>query len=425
MAVGTFVENDFGTETALSLVYKSRWFEVLWLLLILNLTGGIFLYRLWREPSVLLIHLSFLLIFSGAVLTRYSGYEGTVHLREGEEKSYMISYDPYISFVIKKENQSIKYEERFYVSSAGGNFFSKRFNIGSSTLSIQLVDFLPVADIDLVERSDGAPVALLKIKERGKDFKKYPFKDGSSLKIGRVSLFFNKKPSVDEPYIHIYVKDNSFFIGSNYPFLVFDPQTAKKDKVKGYMRLEKGKLYAIGGLVISVEKILLSGDLHIKPVFKPVRGENDLSSLIFKVRYEGEEKFLYLLGRGISYRGIPDRINIKDVEIKGLWGSKEIKLPFSLYLEDFVMKRYPGSDKVSSYESHVILRDGNTEIPYVIYMNNPLKYRGYRIFQTSYDNDEKGSVLSVNYDPGLIPTYTGYAVLFLGLFINLLRRVKN
>lgn len=58
-------------------------------------------------------------------------------------------------------------------------------------------------------------------------------------------------------------------------------------------------------------------------------------------------------------------------------------------------------------------------------MNNPLKYRGYRIFQTSYDNDEKGSVLSVNYDPGLIPTYTGYAVLFLGLFIKSLKESEK
>jgi cytochrome c biogenesis protein ResB len=112
------------------------------------------------------------------------------------------------------------------------------------------------------------------------------------------------------------------------------------------------------------------------------------------------------------------------VEIEGVWGSKEIKLPFYLYLKDFVLKRYPGSDKASSYESHVVLIDEKegVEVPYVIYMNNPLKYKGYRIFQTSYDKDEKGSVLSVNYDPGAMPTYTGYAVLFLGLVLNLLKR---
>lgn len=47
-------------------------------------------------------------------------------------------------------------------------------------------------------------------------------------------------------------------------------------------------------------------------------------------------------------------------------------------------------------------------------MNHVLDYEGYRFFQSSYDTDEKGTILSVNKDPGKIPTYLGYAMLILG-----------
>ena len=45
-------------------------------------------------------------------------------------------------------------------------------------------------------------------------------------------------------------------------------------------------------------------------------------------------------------------------------------------------------------------------------MNNILNYGGFRFFQSSYDKDEKGTVLSVNHDKwGTIVTYIGYIFL--------------
>jgi cytochrome c-type biogenesis protein CcsB len=51
-------------------------------------------------------------------------------------------------------------------------------------------------------------------------------------------------------------------------------------------------------------------------------------------------------------------------------------------------------------------------------MNNTLKYGHYQFFQSSYDTDELGTVLSVNNDPGKWPTYLGYFLLTLGLLMN-------
>jgi cytochrome c-type biogenesis protein CcsB len=73
----------------------------------------------------------------------------------------------------------------------------------------------------------------------------------------------------------------------------------------------------------------------------------------------------------------------------------------------------------------VILIDAseNIEKPFMIFMNNILKYKGYRFYQSSYDPDEKGTILSVNHDRvGMVVTYTGYALLFLFIILSLINR---
>jgi hypothetical protein len=49
-------------------------------------------------------------------------------------------------------------------------------------------------------------------------------------------------------------------------------------------------------------------------------------------------------------------------------------------------------------------------------MNNILDYEGYRFFQSSFDPDEKGTVLSVSHDFwGTAITYVGYFMLFFAM----------
>ncbi|TNF42152.1 MAG: cytochrome C biogenesis protein, partial [Bacteroidetes bacterium] len=107
---------------------------------------------------------------------------------------------------------------------------------------------------------------------------------------------------------------------------------------------------------------------------------------------------------------------------------KIIEIPFSIYLTDFQLERYPGSNSPSSYASEVILKDQNIEKPFRIYMNNILKYNGYRFFQSSYDRDEKGTILSVNYDSlGTSVSYFGYLIMAIGMvliFFNKNSRIK-
>ncbi len=104
------------------------------------------------------------------------------------------------------------------------------------------------------------------------------------------------------------------------------------------------------------------------------------------------------------------------------YGAKDIELPFSLKLNKFDLERYPGSKSPKSYRSYVTLIDQGKNInsESQIFMNHVLDYGGYRFFQSSYDTDEKGTVLSVNHDFwGTLITYIGYALLFLGMFMTI------
>lgn len=97
-------------------------------------------------------------------------------------------------------------------------------------------------------------------------------------------------------------------------------------------------------------------------------------------------------------------------------GMKEEKLPFSLCLQEFEAKMHDGTNAVADYSSKFTVIDGDDKSEGEVSMNNIYSHRSYRLYQSSYDEDGKGSVLAINADPYGIPvTYTGYALLFFSL----------
>ncbi|MBK5202769.1 MAG: cytochrome c biogenesis protein ResB, partial [Prolixibacteraceae bacterium] len=100
-------------------------------------------------------------------------------------------------------------------------------------------------------------------------------------------------------------------------------------------------------------------------------------------------------------------------------GHNEIEksLPFTMRLDSFQVVNYPGTQSASDYHSFVsLIFKNNTYRDAEISMNHILKYEGYRFYQSSFDDDKKGSWLSVNHDPWGIPvTYSGYLLLALSM----------
>ena len=133
---------------------------------------------------------------------------------------------------------------------------------------------------------------------------------------------------------------------------------------------------------------------------------------------------IILFGAALThYFGLDGMMHIREGEKSNIImvGEQKVETPFYLALKDFTLTRYPGSRSPSEFESDitVIDKENNEKFDTNIYMNHTLVYGGYKFFQTSYDTDEKGTKLSVNKDPGVEVTYIGYAMLFLGLILNL------
>ena len=97
------------------------------------------------------------------------------------------------------------------------------------------------------------------------------------------------------------------------------------------------------------------------------------------------------------------------------------ELPFTIVLESFEVRYYPGGTIPQDYIS-TVLADGQ---PYRISMNRILKKQGYRFYQTSYDASG-ATILSVNHDPvGITVTYCGYIMFLAGGVLSMLRRRGN
>lgn len=168
------------------------------------------------------------------------------------------------------------------------------------------------------------------------------------------------------------------------------------------------------------EKIIFgdkSFEIKSNSISKMNDNKGDPTSILEgSIFYNGIEYPLTLIGGSqIAKDSVIDLNGIKAIIN---WGPRMIELPFSIKLDDFILERYPGSMSPSSYEAKVVLLDekNNIEMPYHIYMNHTLDYGGYRFFQAHYDEDELGTILSINNDPGKIPTYIGYFLLIVGSF---------
>ncbi|WP_457643093.1 cytochrome c biogenesis protein CcsA [Persephonella sp.] len=433
IGVATFIENDFGRETAYALVYGSKWMEVLMTLLTVNLIGNIFKYKMWKPKKIplLIFHLSFVVIFIGAAVTRYFGYEGMMHIREKQQQDQIYSRDPFLQIEARKEGKTFKLEKPMLLSVIGFNHFEESMDIDGKILTVRYKDFVKGVKTEVQEAPDGEPIITLRASA-GMDSVDLTMKEGSVEDFGSFVFIFHdpktfKKDMSGKDFVFFYLKDGKFYLVSNLPVMWMNMADRSQGSIKAGNEhpLQTGMLYSAGGLNFVIKQAVPKGKEVVVPLPRSkelYRNASALSALFVEIEYDGQKKEAVLLGRGGSTPGIPTELKIGDIDLKLEWGAKVIKLPFSLYLEDFVMRKYPGSNKPSSYESHVIVIDpkNNVRMPYNIHMNHPLVYGGYKFFQSSYDPDEKGTVLSVNHDPGVIPTYIGYAMLMIGLLVSLL-----
>jgi hypothetical protein len=96
--------------------------------------------------------------------------------------------------------------------------------------------------------------------------------------------------------------------------------------------------------------------------------------------------------------------------------------PYSVTLLSFHHDLYAGTDVPKNYSSKVHLDDPVTgqHQDNLIYMNNPLRYRGETFYQASFEMEDRGTILQDVRNPASFAPYIACALVALGLLVQFL-----
>ena len=421
VAIGyaTFIENDYGTMTAKADIYNARWFEILLALLAVNLVLNIINFKMARKAKwlVFLFHAAFLVILAGAAVTRYIGYEGVMHIREGEKSDVITSAEPYVTFTIEKGDKSYTFREPLYLSKRSSNDFERTLQVGGEAVEVRLDAYMGDASYEAVADPAGKP--LLQMMVTGdQGAQQISLGEGEFVEANDVVLDFNSGKTFDKPVISISVEGEKAYLNAPQELMTLGMDTQQSAPLSaGKHELLGRTLYQSAQSGFVLRKFLPKASMKLVsvPAKGPMMKGADALTLAFEKGSDAAR---------ITVMGIPGEIGeaktvqLGDLHIGVSYGSIERKLPFALGLRDFELERYPGSMSPASYASEVTVLDeaSNKNFDFRIYMNHVLDYQGYRFFQSSYDQDELGTILSVNHDPGTLITYIGYLLLAIGMF---------
>lgn len=520
-ARGTFIENDVGRDGAYDLIYATRWFELVLGMLAVSLL--LLFAKRWpyqkRQIGFVFVHLSIVVILTGAWMTRYLGYEGTMPIREGETVNYIYSAKSHAQVV--RDNQIVTYPLRMWRS--GANDIWRNVSFEGEKFALGVTEYWPNYT-EVYREGPGGPAGfsyriaghehdsghMMIQGERGEigqvktHFRNDGFTDQMSIsRYGDLRLHINGEsrtmtvnPGSDEtiqcggytfqvvafhpdfrveqttdidgpmanPMIRVAITTPEGTSGERILF-AFHPDFSMGhngeddpfEDLNMLFQVNRGLEFASGGetgvlarasfeikaldvnsqeettyapgevfpLRESVVYRDVGGDLSFVPsqvmtsvILVPAHSENteNRSAVRLVLRDEAGNE----VDAVCMEHDRPQSVELNGRTYELSFGPVVRYLPYSVRLDDFVLETYPGSDNPATYESYVSLFDEEMGIAgqeYHIYMNYPMNHRGSKHFQSSYDQDRLGTILSVNHDPGKWPTYVGYFMISLGFLL--------
>ena len=424
IAMATFIENDFGSQGARAMVYNATWFEIVIALFTINLAGNIFRYKMYKKEklSLLIFHVSFIVIIFGAALTRFFGYEGTMHIREAESSDTILSSDTYLRIVADQDGKRIEHNIPVLFSAATDSTESFTLDTPKGEVTIATTAFYQNAAETVVEDEHGKPYLNLIVSD-GQQPQSVDVFAGEVLPLSPdLAIAFENDRANPERSIQIRQNDDgslSIQAPDSIQWMSMDTRETGSLAANEPHPIQSRHLYGISGFQMVLKNYLPKAAKQLVDT----REKTGVSALKATVTYKDKREEVTLYGSG-GTEGNIESVDFGDTRVSLSYGSVRIALPFALKLDAFVLERYPGSMSPSSYESHVSVIDeaNGVHMPYHIYMNHILVYEGFRFYQSSYDPDELGTILSVAHDPGMIPTYIGYFLMTVGLIWVLFAR---
>ncbi len=167
-------------------------------------------------------------------------------------------------------------------------------------------------------------------------------------------------------------------------------------------------------ILLNISGITLLRD---KPIDK--EKEQNIEGGVFDLKFDNKDYSLILYGAEAQ----PTLVPIDGNNYYFILRHQRFPLPFTIKLDHFKAEFHPGTEMAKSYESLVTITTGTLERQVRIYMNNPLRYKDYTVYQASYDSDSTGrqySTLAVVKNFARVMPYIACFVVFFGLALHFL-----
>lgn len=406
--IGTFVESRYNQEIANKLVYHSIWMNMTAILLVINLAMVLIDRWPWKRRQIgfVLAHVGILILIFGSFFTKQFGLDGSLRLEEGEKSSLVSVPDMEIKVYSSYDgkNFSLLYESPLklfsvrpregklhVIQTAGEEFLIDRyipFSVGMELFKPSSKGDSPAIRFHL-DGSRADVVEWMQL-ESGKEILSQEF--------GPALIHFTKKKNFK-------VKTNKelalFVEGNRLSYSL----AGKKKKA-----LKLGEVFSTGWMDFQFRLLEFFPKSQRSAVFSPRDRPSDKTVKAIRISHKGESVWL---GQN-SYIQF-----FKEDRVYAIgFLNKTYNIGFDLELLDFKMLKYQGSDKAKSYESKVRFNNQTT----VISMNEPLKYKNWVFYQSSFEPSKEGkeptvSILSVNRDPGRFLKYFGSALIVAGIIL--------
>jgi hypothetical protein len=421
IAVGTIVESKYDALAARKLVYDTIWMYGIMGALSTSLIAVMIDRWPWkpRHAPFVFAHIGILVLLTGSVITMNYGLDGSLRVPTGQSNQYLIvpetdllvysSFDgdrytklnetavdfflhpptPQKPIAIPAFNDVIKFTDykRYVVPSRkvtapaepnGRRGAGLRFQVQNANVNV--IEWLVQRRPTEVATHDFGPAAI------------HMGNSAPEVSQGRNEIFFVPQPDKE-----------------SLKYVVF-----QKDQVKpinsGILK-EGGKFVPGWKMPIEIRALRYLPEAEEGWDLLDKESPTPLTTSAVRLEFEGKEQWMLL----------NDTVKLftKDAVYIVSYGNRRIDLGFPVSLLNFEVDRYQGTMRAAAYKSRVSVPDaGEHEIS----MNEPLKYRGYTIYQASFEDDPNtgqpvASIFSVNQDPGRWVKYLGSLIIVLGIIL--------
>jgi hypothetical protein len=283
-------------------------------------------------------------------------------------------------------------------------------------VEVNLDKFIPNPVQKAIDSPNGK--AMIKVVVAGAGGREeYFVKQGEQMQINGVDFNFTNQVLPNAFNVFLEADTLSFSVNQTVSQTVMATQKQDTLQAGGKYPLRLRSLYSVGGSNFVIGDFV-SKVLFLLNLLRKKSKNESMVGLNMTVKVNGQAQRVMVTGRK-GEAGEPQVLTFGNTNVSISYGSKQEVL--LLLCKDFELEKYPGTENPSSYASEVKLIDqaNNVNQDTRIYMNHILDYDGYRFFQSSYDNDELGTYLSVNHDYwGTLFSYLGYFLLTIGMVMT-------